>query len=132
MFTVESAQFHSELSEIYLDPEKRKVCVVAPRGHAKSSVTALLLPLYHLFMETGQKFIVLCSKTEGHAIRLLGSIKDVLNHSDFLRTLFGYWGEHSARVWKHNEIELKDGSTILCRGTGQQVVGLKKYSQRPT
>jgi hypothetical protein len=134
MYQVESAPFHYKLASILLDRTKNKQNIIAPRGFAKSSIAAGLLPLYHLTMEDpGQdKFVVLVSKTEEHAVRLLSTIKDVLNYSPYFRALFGYWGEHSAKSWKTNEIILKDGTMMLAKGTGQQVVGLKNISQRPT
>lgn len=132
MFQVKSAGFHRELADIALDFSLDKVSIMAPRGHAKSSIMAGLLPLHHLMFHDGPKFIVLVSKTEGHAVKLLQTIKDVLDHSQTFRALFGYWGQHSARSWKRTEVELKDGSFILCRGANQQMRGLKHINQRPT
>lgn len=132
MFTVRSPKFHRELSTAFLNPKDNKLNIIAPRGHAKSSLAACVWPLHHIFFEDGPKVIVLVSKTEGHAVRLLQSIKDALSYSIPLRQLVGYWGEFSARVWKTNEVILKDGTMIICRGTGQQVLGLKHGNQRPT
>ena len=132
MFTSESPDFHYELGKIFLDESIRKMCVIAPRGHAKSSIGACVFPLHHLFFSKGQKVIVLSSKTQGHAIDQLQTIKDALDHSMPLRSLFGYWGQHSAKVWTKDRIVLKDNSAIICKGTGQQVRGLKFGNQRPT
>jgi len=38
----------------------------------------------------------------------------------------------SARKWTNTEVELKDGSLIVCKGTGQQIRGIKHGNQRPT
>ena len=67
-----------------------------------------------------------------HAIKLLGTIKDCLDYSSNFRSLFGYWGQYSAKQWSKSEIELKDGSMIICKGTGQQLRGIKHGNQRPT
>ena len=48
------------------------------------------------------------------------------------RSIFGYWGSHSAKSWSKSEIELKDGSVVICKGTGQQLRGIKVGNQRPT
>ena len=64
--------------------------------------------------------------------KLLGTIKDVLDYSQNFRQLFGYWGMNSARSWSKSEIELKDGTMIVCKGTGQQLRGIKHGNQRPT
>ena len=133
MFTVKSPQFHKELAAHFHDHAIRRLNVIAPRGHAKSSLAACLWVLYHIFFDPGgPKFVVLVSKTEGHAVRLLQTIKDALSYNVILRQFAGYWGEFSSTVWKGNEIILKDGSMIMARGTGQQVVGLKHGNQRPT
>lgn len=132
MFSVTSAPFHHELSQLLLEPAFNKVNIIAPRGHAKSSITACLKPLHHLMYDSGPHLIVLVSKTAGHAIRLLDTIKNVLDYSTNFRTIYGYWGEHSAKTWKQDEVILKNGSSIICKGTGQQVVGLKVGNQRPT
>ncbi len=132
MFTSKSPEFHYELADMFKNEEIKKMCVIAPRGHAKSSIGACVFPLHHLFFSTGQKVIVLSSKTQGHAIDQLQTIKDALDHSMPLRSLFGYWGQHSAKVWTKDRIVLKDNSAIICKGTGQQVRGLKFGNQRPT
>ena len=132
MFTSSIASFHHELYEIFENEELRKVCIQAPRHHAKSSIGACVFPIHHLVFGEGPKLILLCSKTLGHSIRLLDTIKNVLEYSMPFRSLFGYWGQHSAKAWTKTEIVLKDGSLITTRGTGQQVIGLKHGDQRPT
>lgn len=132
MFSAESPQFHRELAASFHDPLQNKLNIIAPRGHAKSSLGACLFPLYHTFFDPGAKVIALVSKTEGHAIRLLQTIKNALDYSLALRYVFGYWGEHSARKWTNTEVELKDGTYFITRGTGQMIRGLKHGDQRPT
>lgn len=53
MFTAPVADFHKELYEIFENREKRKVCIVAPRHHAKSSIGACVFPLHHLLFDEG-------------------------------------------------------------------------------
>ena len=132
MFTVQSAKFHYQIIRHLHDQSFRKLNIIAPRGHGKSSLIAGVFPLYHLFFDKGPKFIVIVSKTEGHAVRLLDTIKDALDHSHALRLYFGYHGMFVSRIWKNNEIGLDTGDMIMARGTGQQVVGLKYLNQRPT
>ena len=132
MFTLPSPPFHQELCNIFQEKKFRKMNIVAPRNHAKSSIGACVFPLHHLFFDKGKKVIVLTSKTQSHAINLLQTIKDALDFSMPLRTLFGYWGRHSARQWSKDVVILKDGSVIVCKGTGQQIRGLKFGDQRPT
>lgn len=132
MFSVKSADFHKEITDAYMDKEKGRICIVAPRGHAKSSIAACVWVLHHLFCTPGPHFVVLVSKTEGHAVRLLDTLKNVLEYSLPLRTLFGYHGQVIARSWQRAEIILDTNDMILARGTGQMIVGLKHVNQRPT
>ena len=132
MFTCKSPQFHKEIAAALMDALITKLCIIAPRGHAKSSIVACVGVLYHIFFDKGPTVILLVSRTEGHANRLLQTIKNALDYSLPLRYLFGYYGEHSAKKWTTTEIVLKDGTYIVTRGTGQQIVGLKYNDQRPT
>ena len=132
MFTVPSPKFHYKIADALLDSASKQVNIIAPRGHAKSSIVGGVYPLYHLMHHEGNKLIVLVSRTQDHAIKLLGTIKDVLDYSETFRAIYGYWGQHSAKQWAKSEVELKDGSMIICKGTGQQLRGIKVGSQRPT
>tara|TARA_Y100001963_G_scaffold160189_1_gene268804 strand:- start:7850 stop:9358 length:1509 start_codon:yes stop_codon:yes gene_type:complete len=132
MFSVDSPQFHYDIAEQLMDDDKKQINIIAPRGHAKSSIVGGVFPIYHLMFDSGPKLIVLVSRTQDHAIKLLGTIKDCFDFSNNFRALFGYWGMNSARTWAKSEIELKDGSMIICKGTGQQLRGIKHGNQRPT
>lgn len=132
MFSVPSPDFHYKIADVLMNNDNKQVNIIAPRGHAKSSIVGGVYPLYHILHEQGAKLIVLVSRTQDHAIKLLGTIKDTLDYSQQLRAIYGYWGQHSAKTWSKSEIELKDGSMIICKGTGQQLRGIKVGSQRPT
>ena len=132
MFSSESPEFHYDIAKNLMDKSHKQVNIIAPRGHAKSSIVGGVFPLWHIMFEKGPKLIVLISRTQDHAVKLLGTIKDVLDYSSQFRQLFGYWGMNSARVWSKAEIELKDGTMIICKGTGQQLRGIKHGNQRPT
>jgi len=132
MFSQASPSFHKEICELFMQNDKRLMSIIAPRNHAKSSIGACVFPLHHLLFDEGQKVIVLSSKTQGHAINLLQTIKDTLDYSLELRSIFGYWGRHSSKIWSKDVVHLKDGSVIVCKGTGQQIRGLKFGNQRPT
>jgi len=132
MFSSESPDFHYEIAEQLRDDDIKQLNIIAPRGHAKSSIVGGVFPLWHIMFGKGPKLIVLVSRTQDHATKLLGTIKDVLDYSQQFRQIFGYWGINSARTWAKTEIELKDGSMIICKGTGQQLRGIKHGNQRPT
>jgi predicted phage terminase large subunit-like protein len=132
MFSVPSPDFHYKIADALLKEDNKQINIIAPRGHAKSSIVGGVYPLYHIMNHSGAKLIVLVSRTQDHAIKLLGTIKDTIEYSTAFRQIYGYWGQHSARQWAKSEVELKDGSMIICKGTGQQLRGIKVGSQRPT
>ena len=132
MFSAQSPEFHYTIAESLLNSDNKQINIIAPRGHAKSSIVGGVFPLYHIMFDKGPKLIVLVSRTQDHAVKLLGTIKDILDFSTSFRQLFGYWGMHSARSWAKTEVQLKDGTMIICKGTGQQLRGIKHGNQRPT
>ena len=132
MFSASSPDFHYQIADSLMDNKQKQVNIIAPRGHAKSSIVGGVYPLYHIMNDSGAKLIVLVSRTQDHAIKLLGTIKDTIEYSQSFRQIYGYWGQHNAKQWSKTEIELKDGSMIICKGTGQQLRGIKVGSQRPT
>ena len=132
MFSAESPDFHYDMAGHLMNKDLKQINIIAPRGHAKSSIVGGVFPLWHAMFDKGPKLIVLISRTQDHAVKLLGTIKDVLDYSQNFRQLFGYWGMNSARSWAKSEIELKDGTMIVCKGTGQQLRGIKHGNQRPT
>jgi len=135
MFSVKSAEFHYELCDDYMDLSTTAENIIAPRGHAKSSLVGALFVLHHLFADTripGRKVVVLVSKTRDHAIRLLDTVKDTVMYSKTFRMMYGYHGQLNAKIWTKDYVIFDTGDAIICRGTGQQVVGLKVGNQRPT
>jgi len=132
MFSAPSPKFHYEIAKELMDDEVKQINIIAPRGHAKSSIVGGVYPLYHLMFDKGKKLVVLISRTQDHAVKLLGTIKDTLDYSSQFRSVFGYWGQHSAKQWAKSEVTLKDGSVVICKGTGQQLRGIKVGNQRPT
>ncbi len=132
MFSAPSPDFHYTIAEDLMVKDKKQINIIAPRGHAKSSIVGGVFPLYHIVFDKGPKLIVLVSRTQDHAVKLLGTIKDIFDYSNEFRQLFGYWGMNSARSWAKTEVELKDGTMIVCKGTGQQLRGIKHGNQRPT
>lgn len=132
VFKLNSAEFHREICDAYLDRTHNKHVFIAPRGHAKSTILAGIIPLHHIMYDEGQKTILLISKTQSHAIRLLNDIKFLLDNFPDFNALYGDWGTHTFIRDTRHEVVLKDGTTIICAGTGQHIRGLKKDFQRPT
>lgn len=139
MFKLESPAFHKEIAHELQDVTRRKLNIIAPRDHAKSTIVGGLGVIWHLFFEDvfmgrphTPKYVVLSSKTQKHAKKLLGTIKHILGREARFRMLMGDYGPETANHWRTESIELKDGSLIEAVGTGQQSRGMKNVYQRPT
>ena len=117
-----------------IDTSKKKLNIILPRGLGKTTLVSQLKVIQHIFFEEiGQpKFVVIVSKTQGHAINCLTAIKDVLDYNKPFRDLFGYWGNQTARQWRSDIVVLKDGSVIMAKGMGQPIRGLNYNGVRPT
>jgi len=128
--------FHKEIYEVFADPEATKVLIVAPRAHAKSTLAGLVLPLHSVFYgkgsSEGRKNIVLVSRTQKHAIRLLNTIKENLDMNKYIKYFFGDYSQNTAKKWTETEIILKNDTLITAMGTGQQIRGIKHGNTRPT
>ena len=133
-FTMASPQIHFEIYNVLQDDSIKKVLIVVPRGIGKSTMTGLVLPLYKvLFSPIGTiQVILLISKTQGHAIRLLRNIRWHLNNSELIKALWGNWGSDTFIKDTETQIILKDNSMIAALGIGQQVTGYKHGDMRPT
>ncbi|MBU1101128.1 MAG: hypothetical protein KKA84_12065 [Bacteroidetes bacterium] len=130
--TKPSPAFHYELSDLILDTSIKFLNIIAPRGSAKTTLVAILNIIHHLMFGRDKKVIIIVSRTQGHAINILQTIKDILDYNQNFRQLFGYWGVQSAKKWTSTEIVLKDGSAIICKGMGQMLRGMNIGGQRPT
>tara|TARA_R100000458_G_scaffold15731_2_gene13436 strand:+ start:1718 stop:3346 length:1629 start_codon:yes stop_codon:yes gene_type:complete len=134
-----SPPFHKEIFNSLLHLKRgEKLAVIAPRGHAKSTLCSLIYPLHRvLFGE--ERFILLISESEMQSKYLLETIGDELEFNEKLRYFFG---NRIGDVWGKEEKEIitefhPDGSAaatckIMVRGTGQKVRGLKYGAYRPT
>jgi predicted phage terminase large subunit-like protein len=135
-FSVRSPEMHYKIAAELQDTSVSRLNIIAPRGFAKTSLIGLVFVLWHCFVqklpEGKVPVVVLISKTRGHSLKMLQSIKDILNFSMPFRELFGYHGEQNAMKWTEDEITLDSGVTIFAKGTGTQIVGLKHMNQRPT
>ena len=144
-FGLRTPDFHYDVAKKLMDTSLKRLAIQYPRDHAKSTLAAEMLPIWHLFLqhvftqtERGTRFVVIISKTQREAKRRVRTIKSVLEDRSAptgqtpFTDLFGDWGEATARKWAEQEVVLKDGSTIISTGWSQQGRGLKVEHQRPS
>mgnify|MGYP003627455493 FL=1 len=134
-----SPEFHKEIVSKLLNLKVgSKLAVVAPRGHAKSTLINLIYPLHRILFDE-EKFILLISESEKQSKFYLETIG---NEIEFNEKLQYFFGDRKGRNWGKEEKEFvagfdEDGvpnsyCKVLIRGTGQKVRGLKYGAYRPT
>jgi len=123
---IEPAEFHRELYTILLT--ERFAAIAAPREHAKSTVVSVIFPLYCICYKL-RRFIVLIGDTQPNAALQLASIKEELESNAKLREDFGDLA--GDKKWDVNDCRTSTGITIVARGAGQSMRGLRYRQYRP-
>jgi len=125
-FNKKPAPFHKEIFDLLTKGFKYN-CIVAPRGHAKSTVVTLAYVMYAILFKRAN-FILIISDTYTQAKYFLDSIKKELETNDLIKFLFG---SLQGDVWGESELETANGVRIVCRGAEQKIRGLKWKQHRP-
>lgn len=125
--------FHRDVFDYYKTPQRKARFVrSAPRGYAKSTITALIKPI-HDACYGFEKFILICSNGQPQAN---GKLKDIRNEILTNRLLVSVYG---IRFPRKNPSETD--FTVVCGshrtsfkavGTGVQVRGIRVNEDRPT
>jgi predicted phage terminase large subunit-like protein len=123
-------EFHREGWRLYTS-DVEKACVIAPRGHAKSSALTHVYCLASVLFRA-ESYVILISTNEELAIEHLGDItRELTENEDMIRDF-----EVSKFVTLSKTeiiVEFKDGHQfrILARGSGQKLRGRKWRGMRP-
>ena len=135
----ESPKFHREIFQSLRDLDVgEKIAIVAPRGHAKTTLVSLIYPLHQILFGE-ERFVLLISESETQSKYLLEAIG---NEIEYNKKVHEYFGNRMGPTWGKEEKEIitnfdENGEPagmckILIRGTGQKVRGLKYGAYRPT
>jgi predicted phage terminase large subunit-like protein len=122
--------FHREGWKLY-SSSVEKACVIAPRGHAKSSALTHVYCLASVLFRA-ESYVILISTNEELAIEHLGDITRELTENEEMIKDFEI--EKFVTLSKTEIIvEFKDGHQfrILARGSGQKLRGRKWRGMRP-
>lgn len=125
-FNKKPAPFHNDIFKL-LQKGLKYNCIVAPRGHAKSTVVTLAYVMYCILFKKAN-FILIISDTYTQAKYFLDSIKKEIETNDLIKFLFG---NLQGDVWGESELETANGVRIVCRGAEQKIRGLKWKQHRP-
>lgn len=117
------------LPALVADPKGRKLALASPRGEAKSTLAALLFPLWCAV--TGQKrYLVLVMDALDQALPALEALKAELDSNPRLAKDFPE-ACGAGRVWQQRVILLRNGVKIEVFGSGKRMRGLRHGPHRP-
>ncbi len=110
-----NAKFHKEAAEIVKQSKDLRALFEWARGHAKSSHASLLIPLWLLFQPVPElHFMVLVSKSQEAAIRLLSDLQAELEFNELLINDFGRQVKDGN--WTEGEFITTGGCMFLALG----------------
>ncbi len=107
----------------------QKQAEAAPRGHAKSTLTSLILPLWCI-VGRYRRFIGIISDTGPQAQEFLEFIKAELEVNERLQTDFPEACGRS-RPWRIGQIVTKNGVGLKCWGKRKALRGARHGNRRP-
>lgn len=123
-------EFFASVENILFHQQKRKNYYVraAPRGHGKSQVLSMLVPLFCVCYKLKQNILIV-SDTHDQACSFIAAIKKELEENELLRKDFG--DLTSEEKWSQDKIVTRNHVQIYGRGAGQKLRGNKYGSIRP-
>lgn len=132
-----SAAHHIEMFDAVRSREKGKRYVwAAPRGHAKSTVMSLAVPLWWLITRA-KRHIVLVADTSHQAEMFLAGIIQELENNHELRKDFPLMvvpaldRKGQPVAWRDREIITQAGVRVAAYGAGKAIRGVKTGEYRP-
>ena len=129
--------FHREWWE-HCCSNERYVIIAAPRGHAKSTIITVIYTLAAVLFRQ-RKYVLIVADTEGQAALFLGQIKQIINNSKEIQSLFGIpYDSESGVIWeKETETDVimkfqdNEMFRITVKGAEQKLRGLMFDGGRP-
>ena len=124
------APYHYELSNMLLDNNKKRNCIILPRGHSKSTLAKAAL-MYKLYFnpEGKREFIAWVAEEQSQAI---DHIKYIQNHIEMNPALNYYFGDLRGSKWTEKEFTTSRGDRIIAKGTSQRLRGRSQLGLRYT
>ena len=117
------APYQVKMAESLLDPDKRWVCNVLPRGFAKSiiSETAVLYYLYYLSTKEYPEFVMYVSEARPQALDRIAFLKYNIQENPRLNYYFGQLMNNKCKDTEAEFTTVKN-DRIMGMGAGQKVV----------
>jgi len=132
-FTQDASKMHEWMADTLeqeFDQRGMKLCIVGPRGSAKSTVGNLVLILKRA-LEGKESFILVCSDTTRQAVEHLRAIKEELETNDLLLERYPH-AVGMGPLWQTAHIQMNNGVVIRAVGTLSRIRGFRKKQYRPS
>lgn len=127
-FPLETPPFHKEILDLISNKDNRRIGVIAPRGHAKSTTVDMTYPLWSGCFEQ-EEFIVIISDTYTQAAEFINALKDEFENNPKIKWLFG---NMKGDDWQDGEFVLSNGIKYAAKGSGMKIRGIRHRHTRPT
>lgn len=127
-FPLETPLFHKEILDLISDKNNRRIGVIAPRGHAKSTTVDMTYPMWAGCFEQ-EEFIVIISDTYTQAAEFINALKDEFENNPKIKWLFG---DMKGDDWQDGEFVLSNGIKYAAKGSGMKIRGIRHRHTRPT
>jgi predicted phage terminase large subunit-like protein len=124
-------EFHKAIYSDLQDGSIKRLAIIAPRGHAKSTATSIVYPLWKICNHPANDdyFCIIISESQAQSINFLTVIKNNLQSNHLLRA---YYGDLVGEKWTEEEIVTKNHCRVVAKGTGQKIRGLLMGSETIT
>ena len=132
-FTIDPSIFHQELAEDLdriREQRGQKLCRIAPRGSAKSTLSTLASALKDA-LEGKEMYQIIISDVQTNANKFMKDIKDEVETNEELKRDYP---ESCAPggTWQQEAIELANGARIESLGKGGKIRGRRHRQYRPS
>ena len=123
--------FCRELHQYFVDIRNEELTsTVAPRGHAKTIVKCVLIPMFLGLEEPGlYDYFVNVQGTSTKAVAVNFAIKYEIEHNEILRAIYG--DQINPQKWTDAQFLLKNGVVFQGIGAGESIRGLQFLNRRP-
>lgn len=96
---------HKEITKVLQDESKKRVLIIAPPGHAKSTYVSLIFPAWWMG-KNPDKAAILVSNTSTQASKFTSSIREVIESDSQFKKVFPATCPDIARGWTREELFL--------------------------
>ena len=114
---LKTPEFHVEMYNAF--QQSRRVCIVCPRGHGKSSVSRLYI--LHQILNQQVRYVIILGSSEDMAGQNMRWIRDQLIENEKIIDVYG--NLQGKGKWAETEFITSTGIKVIAKGAGQKIRG---------